>query len=51
MRFIGKQPKGSLTLFTEQGLMGSSTKLNHDLDLIGFTDSDWEGDNIDRKST
>ena len=28
MRSIGEQPKGSLTLFREQGLMGSSTKLN-----------------------
>ena len=23
----------------------------YDLELVGFTDSDWEGDNIDRKST
>ena len=28
MRSIGEKPKGSLTLFREQGLMGSSTKLN-----------------------
>ena len=26
-------------------------KAKSDLDLIGFTDSDWEGDNTDRKST
>ena len=26
-------------------------KAKSDLHLIGFTDSDWEGDNIDRKST
>ena len=25
-------------------------KAKTDLDLIGFTDSDWEGDNADRKS-
>ena len=31
--------------------MGSYTKKKYDIDLIGFTDSDWEGDNIDRKST
>ena len=37
----GGQPKGSLTLF--KGIS--------DLDLIGFTDSDWEGDNTDQKST
>ena len=44
--------KGSLTLFREQGLMGSSTKkTKSDLDLIGFTDSDWAGDNTNRKST
>ena len=26
-------------------------KGKYDLDLIGFTDSDWAGDNTDRKST
>ena len=26
-------------------------KAKSDLDLIGFTDSDWAGDNTDRKST
>ena len=26
-------------------------KAKFDLDLIGFTDSDWAGDNIDQKST
>ena len=26
-------------------------KVKSDLDLIGFTNSDWEGDSIDRKST
>ena len=26
-------------------------KAKSDLDLIGFTDSDWEGDSTDRKST
>ena len=25
-------------------------KGKYDLDLIGFSDSDWEGENIDRKS-
>ena len=26
-------------------------KAKYDLDLIGFTDSDWAGDSTDRKST
>ena len=26
-------------------------KEKYDLELVGFTDSDWEGDNIDKKST
>ena len=26
-------------------------KAKFDLDLIGFTDNDWEGDNTDQKST
>ena len=26
-------------------------KAKSDVDLIGFTDSDWAGDNIDQKST
>ena len=26
-------------------------KEKYDLELVGFTDSDWEGDIIDRKST
>ena len=30
--------------------MGFTMLQNH-LELVGFTDSDWEGDNIDRKST
>ena len=25
--------------------------VNSELDLVGFTDSDWEGDRIDRKYT
>ena len=51
MRSIGKQQRGSLALFMEQGHMGFSIKKNSDLELIGFTDSDWEGDRTDRKST
>ena len=51
MRSIGKKPKGSLTLFREQGHMGSSIRQKSDLDLIGFTDSDWAGDSTDRNST
>ena len=50
MRSIGKHPKGSLALFREQG-HGIFYKAKSDLELIGFTDSDWEGDSIDRKST
>ena len=26
-------------------------KAKYDLELVGFTDSDWEGENTDRKST
>ena len=50
MRSIGEQPKGSLTLFREQ-THGIFYKAKSDLDLIGFTDSDWVGDSIDRNST
>ena len=32
-------------------LHGIFYKGKHDIDLIGFTDSDWAGDNINQKST
>ena len=41
MRSIREQPRTD----------GIFYKAKSDLDLVGFTDSDWVGDNIDRKYT
>ena len=38
-------------MFKEQELNGIFYKAKFDLDLIGFADNYWAGDNTDRKST
>ena len=50
MRSIGEQPR-ILNFVQGTRTHGIFYKSKSDLDLIGFNDSDWEGDSRDRKST
>ena len=43
--------KRILNFFQGTRTHGIFYKTKYDLDLVGFTDSDWAGDNIDRNST
>ena len=43
--------KRILKFFQGTRIHGIFYKAKSDLELVGFTDNDWEGDSIDRKST
>ena len=51
MRSIGKQQKRILKFVQGTRTHGIFYKAKSDIDLIGFTDSDWESDRTDRNST
>ena len=46
-----RESKRILNFVQGTGTHGIFYKAKSDIDLIGFTDSDWENENIDRKST
>ena len=48
MIFIGRQPRGSSSIFRTYGIHYAA---DSELELVGYTDSDWEGDYIDQKYT
>ena len=48
MIFIGKQPRGSSSIFREPYDIHYAA--DSELELVGYTDSNWVGDSIDWKS-
>jgi hypothetical protein len=51
MSYIGRLQSVSFDTYRAPSPLGFTMQQDSTLDLIRFTDSDWAGDNIDRKST
>ena len=51
MIFIGRHPKRILQYIQGTRTYGIHYAVDSELELVGYTDSDWVGDSIDRNST
>jgi hypothetical protein len=51
MSYTGRIPSTSSDMFRAPLVMGSTMQQGCALDLMGFINSDWDGDSVDHKST